>query len=346
MSKRPARGYFLSRKPSVGTFVSVKSLVLPTTKVPVVVQSLTRSQIAAIPTSVYSVRLIGIEGHSGVLGQAVNVARQISSMRRVGIVVKGDCAVVGLTAANVRAWSKRTRMMFPLASETTPSTGSIRRIGYHRYPFHRMARLMRKDSCALSASTSTEEKIVVAVELLKQAIAIMNEVRVEQRENRASTGDGDDPNRGIFSPAIDEDQLSDSVYKVKEQFFGNNNHFTMNGRDYNLMEFCYLVFLVLARMGIIINKLRKPYCEYLKEKVLMDIAPSVRNFNNCANKEAHKEFEALFPKLKFGFITRQPLDSCKNELYLVCHEIGWAFHETDYFKELKKQRNSLDGFTL
>lgn len=346
MSKTLARNHVLSRKQSVGTFVGVKSLVLPTIKVPVVVQSLTHSQIAAIPTSVYSVRQIGIEGHSGVLGQTVKVARQMSSMRRVGIVVKGDCAVDGLTADNVRAWSKRARRMFPLASGTTPSTGSIRRIGYHRYPFHRMARLMSEDSSSLSASTSIEEKIVVAVELLKQAIAVMNEVRTEHRENRANTSGGGDPDRGIFSPAIDEDQLSDSICKVKEQFFGNNDYFTMKDKKYSLMEFCYLMFLVLARMGIIIKKLQKPYCEFLKEKVLMDTAPNVRNFNYCANKEAHKEFEALFPKLKFGFITRQPLDSCKNELYLVCHEIGWAFHETDYFKKLKKQRNSLDRFTL
>lgn len=346
MSKSPARGCSFSRKPSVGTFVGIQSMVLPTTKLPVVVQSLTHSQIAAIPSSVYSVRLIGIEGQSGVLGETVKVARQISSVRRVGIVVKGDCAVGGLTATDVRAYSKRTRMMYPISSETTPSVRISQQIACHQLAFHRMPRFKRKDSRVQSASTSTEEKIVVAVELLKKAITLINEVHIEQRESRTNTDGGGDPDRGIFSPAIDENQLSDSVYKVKDQFFGNNDHFTMNGRDYNIMEFCYLVFLVLARMGIIINKLRKPYCEFLQEKVFMTEVPSVRSFNNCANKEPHKDFEALFPKLKFGFITRQPLDSCQDELYLVCHEIGWAFHETDYFKKLKRQKNSLDGFTL
>lgn len=355
MSKRPVRSLTESRVNCGESHLAGKSLILPNKGIPVVVQNLTRSQIAAIPRSRYRVKLIGKEGSGGMRDSTIKAIRVMAMTRKVGVVVKGDSALSYLTTVELMEGSTGAVSIHPLQSKSSiisrsdrPSTGyhiARRHAMGHRMACKRIAKFRKRGINASTSEQSYEEKMVVAIELLKKAVTIMNELRTEERESR-NTGGGGDPDRGIFSPAINEDELSDSVYKVKDQFFGNNDYCMINGKKYDLMAFCYLVFLVLARMGIIVNKLRKPYCEFLQEKVFMDKIPSVRNFNNCANKEVHKEFEDLFPKLKFGFIARQPLDNSKNELYLACHEIGWAFHETDYFKKLKRQRNSLDGFTL
>ena len=320
------------------TLLAGKPLFLPTEQVPVVVQCLTSEQIAAIPKDLFSVDVIGLE-HCVESWDVVEKTCDYPSDCEVGIVVSGGSAIDGLTAAILRIYAHDER---PIQSIDLELTAPKRQDDGHACE----SSVLGVDK--IDDGSDEEKRFVVAVELLKEAISIMNDLRSSHRESvmRSIGNSTSTPDRGIFSAAIDENLLANAVLNVKNQFFGNNATFMRNGKTYKIMDFSFLTLLVLKRMGIVTNNLRKPYCEFLQEKVFMAKTPNVRSFNNCANQEAHKRIEELLPKLKFGFLTKTPPDESRNELYLVCHEIGQAFHETDYFKKLRMQKNCLNDFIL
>ena len=333
------------------TLLAGKPLFLPTEQVTVVMQCLTNEQIAAIPADWFSVEVIGEEELVG-SGDIIRRVRDYPSDCEVGIVISGGSAIEGLTEDMLKTQVYDERSIKPIDLELTATEKHEDR------SCEESASMVEINAGAcgsrdldddyINAGYDEEERFVVVVELLKEAMSIMNDLRTNRRESivRSGSGSATTPNRGIFSPAIDENLLSNSVLSVKNQFLGNNVTFIRNGKTYKVMDFCFLTLLVLKRMGIIANSLRKPYCEFLQEKVFMAKTPNVRSFNNCANQKTHKEIEELLPKLKFGFLTKTPPDKSRNELYLICHEIGKAFHETDYFKKLRMQKNCLNDFIL
>jgi hypothetical protein len=350
LSKGLARSRSKPRAICGGTLLAGKSLFLPNERVPIVVQRLTRSQIDAIPKDLFSVKVLGREGSVSASG-AIEVARSLSMERRVGVVVKGGSALT----RPLPGWGRlgaRGGKTADIPIIVNPVTVE----GIAPNPLHGFRHKIKTKSKKRDVpdeKDKTEEGIVTVTELLKQAVNTMNGLRQDYRKKDAEKGmdNGSDPPDGIFSSIINEKQLGVSIIDVHNKFFGSNNSCMLNGKQYKFVEFCLLLLYVFARMGILVNKSRKPFCEFLQSKVYMTKkTPPVRTFNNYAKKMGYQKFEETFPLLPFDPSKPPPVGDYPSlnqyPLYFACHQIGMAFHDTEYFTKLREQRERLNKFIL
>ena len=294
MSKSPARGDSCSRSLYEATLTTEKKIILPTLSNPVVVQRLTRQQIAAIPRDKYAVRVIA----------------QITPPS---------------TTRKAPKVSKRVRARH-----------------HHFYPILRSRNCKKKRS-----KTKFEEEWMVMIELMKQVHVQFNKVEQAYRESQLNHGGGDDtpPEFDIFRSPIDEDKMADCILNVKEGFFGCHDTCTIGKKECNITDFCLLVHFAFRKMNLLNNYFRKPFCEYLQTKVLMnDEKLKVKNFNNYANSQAYKKLEKDLAHECFNLEERLPKH--ENPLFLACHDIARAFHESKYFSQLRTGKNNFKDLIL
>lgn len=266
MTESPARGDSRSRNLYEATLTTEKKIILPTLSNPVVVQRLTRQQIAAIPRDKYAVRV-------------------------------------------------------------------IRHFAYRN-------RKNRKKKGGL------QEELVVVIKLLDQAQFQLNKIR-SKYQDLDTTGGGDDtpPEFDIFRSPIDEDKMADCILNVKEGFFGCHDTCTIGKKECNITDFCLFVHFAFRKMNLLNNYFRKPFCEYLQTKVLMnDEKLKVKNFNNYANSQAYKKLEKDLAHERFNLEERLPKH--ENPLFLACHDIARAFHESKYFSQLRTGKNNFKDLIL
>ena len=266
MTKSPARGDSRSRNLYETTLPTERKIILPTLSNPVVVQRLTRQQIAAIPRDKYAVRVI----------------RHFAYRNRKNRIKKG---------------------------------------GLH-------------------------EELVVVVKIIKQAQSLLDEIHSKYQTLNTTGGGGNiPPEFDIFRSPIDEDKMADCIFKVKEGFFGCHDTCTIGKKECNITDFCLLVHFAFRKMNLLNNYFRKPFCEYLQAKVLMnDEKLKVKNFNNYANSKAYKKLEKDLAHECFNLEERLPKH--ENPLFLTCHDIARAFHESKYFSQLRTGKNNFKDFIL
>lgn len=157
---------------------------------------------------------------------------------------------------------------------------------------------------------------------------------------------GDPPDDNLFYEPIDEGKMSDCIMKVITGFFVDNNKCKIHGREYKLAEFCLLIHIYFLRIGILKNETHKPFCEYLLKSVLKDKKKfTPRTFNNYAKEHEDEEKEFTDKKrLEIDFRYR-PKPS--NRPFLdAFHEIGFVFHHSDYFSELRDLRKRMNSFVF
>lgn len=187
--------------------------------------------------------------------------------------------------------------------------------------------------------------IITLVNQLKQESEKLDEKR---RVNKSIQNVDILPNSGIFYSPINENLLAVCIWKIINRFFGYEATGTICDKTYNLPEFCLLMYYYFIRIGILQNTTRKPFCLYLLKKVFEDESKfSVKTFNNYANDPRFVNVEKDFTNPeRLGINFRVHPAPCGNTLQEAFHEIGWAFHRSEFFEELREQRKHLETFRI
>lgn len=149
---------------------------------------------------------------------------------------------------------------------------------------------------------------------------------------------------GIFYKPINDDALSDCILEIIGHYFKTGDTTKILGREYKLVTFCVLMHFYFIRIGIIENRSRKPFSNFLTKNVFGEEEKfSVKTFNNNANELADVEQDFTeHGRLKIDFNVR-PNPSGK-PVQDAFHEIGYAFHHSHYFEELRKLRKRMEDF--
>lgn len=344
MSMGHARGLSTSRVSSVGTLLAGKPLVLPTAKVPVIVQSLTRSQILALPQKSIRVRVLGSATEVNVRS-AVLQARCTFPKHKVGVVVRGASALNGgitITGENAIAGVK----LLKSPSERERGKPGLRHRVLARKALHRKIQESGLPMRAriLAKAIGNEERLVAIIDNIKSLVSELEEIHENYRMN--NTDNSKSPrNHDIFLPPIEENKMADCILKIKNDFFGCKKTCTLADKTWNVTDFCLLMFLSFGRMQILRNPSRKPFCLFLQEKVFMgDDLLKVKNFNNYANHANYQTLAKELPRLPFDLSIRPSTNN--NSSFLACHEIGRAFHKSEYFRSLRTLKKNIDEFVL
>lgn len=112
----------------------------------------------------------------------------------------------------------------------------------------------------------------------------------------------------------------------------------------SIVIFLDIIHIYFIRIGIMEKKARQPFSNYLTKKVFGDEERfTARSFNNYAKSYENIEKDLTDSKgVKFNFEIR-PNPSGK-PVYDAFHEIGYTFHHSHYFDELRKLRKQMNEF--
>ena len=194
-----------------------------------------------------------------------------------------------------------------------------------------------------------EERLVVMikhVELLKKEIeSLRYDYRIRKRNGG---GDGLPPSNLFYEP-IDEGKMADCILKNVNKFFHDDETCTILDKEYNRMEFCVLVHIYFKYIGILKNKSRLSFSTYLQFWVFAGKSEfGERTYNTYANKDIFKNLEKELSntKVSFRFHPEQPKVPDGKFLMRAFQEIGYAFHHSDYFDELRELNKTMQCFDI
>ena len=199
-----------------------------------------------------------------------------------------------------------------------------------------------------------ERDVIYVLEMtdkLRRALKdIHNDSRKESRTGGGGGGGGNPPSR-IFHRLVDENKMSDCILHIKESFFHDEKECNICKKKCNLYDFFMLVNFYFIYIGILEKDTSQlAFCKYLNKKVFggNDIV-NVRSFNNYTKMEAYKNFAKLLSDKKdIRFDSRPQMSQAKPENFLLApfQEIGWKFQHSDYFDELRREKNKVQEFVL
>ena len=357
MSKGRARTSSQSRTFRRGTKLAGKSLFLPNESVPVVVQTLTRSQIAAIPKERFSVVEFGAESRGRIIS-AMKLASTMSKGCVLGVVTSGDSAIGSQYAAIQSAGNRNVEQ---ICLPTTTCNNRVRlaaRQTHHmglRYKMHGFGlrhkilstpKRRKKDVQPMTNGKSLEERILTITEIIGKLQKEVESLTIEVKNSNHSNGDNPPPGSNIFKPGIDETRMSECIFSAREAIMGDKKSCSICGLTVKLVDFCILTHLTLERMGFLANTAQKPFCEYLKTAVFGEEAPIPRTFNEHYHKKPYKDYGKELEQMDFNPAVRPP-EKYKNDFcYMACHKIAEIFHKTDYFEILRSQKKSFEPLVL
>lgn len=192
------------------------------------------------------------------------------------------------------------------------------------------------------SGTKTYDTIIT---LLNAAVENTKLARDVYRKGLRNQKDAKIPDSGIFVKPIDEDKLSDCIHQIIDHYFGTGDTTRIDNREYKLAQFCVLIHFFFIRIGFLENESRQAFCLYLINKVFCGHERfTVRTFNNYANQcENVKE--------NLTHADRQPIDfnthrETSGQLQDAFHEIGSAFQRSQYFQQLREQRNKMNSLLI
>jgi len=198
-----------------------------------------------------------------------------------------------------------------------------------------------------SAKTDSTKEYATIVGLLNQVRQQVESIYIDNRVLSRNQKDAPPEDCGIFFPPIDEGKLSDCIRLIITQFFGDSDRGKICGRTTKLVEFCVLMFCYFTRIKILKNRALKPFSDFLAARVFTDESKfTARTFNNYANDPSFEKVKDGFTsseKLKINF-SRHPVPT--GTLQDVFHEIGWNFHHSPYFDELREQKKNMVDFLI
>lgn len=196
-----------------------------------------------------------------------------------------------------------------------------------------------------------EESVIVAIgitkELQKTLIKIRRNYRAEVRQGGGGGGGSQISN--LFKEPIKESRMADCILNIMETFFHGDETCSIYNTKYNRMEFCVLLHLYFKYIHILKNDSRLSYSTFLQKKVYVKKSEfGERTYNTYANKDVFQKFEKELENIQvnFNLHPKYPPESNENILKPAFQEIGWAFHHSPYFKELRDLRKALETFDL
>lgn len=283
-----------------------RTAYLPNEDAPVVFQSLTMGQIAAIPRDRFAVSLV----------EMVNP----SVMPMAGH--KGHGAIT----------NRKQQRLITLARQA--SGGKV--IGFIRTP----------GNTILPSEPDGTKQFVTIISLTKEIgenAKDIYDILLALSRNQGDTPP--EPDSGLFVPPIDDGDMLDCIKKAIAHFFGEKDICMINGTKYKPAAFCLLMHDYFRRIGIMRNTTLKPFCDFLQKRVLKaEMQFTSRTLTNYANE--YKNYENDFTSkdgLKFNF-DAHPEPTGK--IIDAFHEIGHFFHTSKYFTHLREMRDNLNTFKI
>ncbi|MCD8093555.1 MAG: hypothetical protein LUF01_12295 [Bacteroides sp.] len=138
---------------------------------------------------------------------------------------------------------------------------------------------------------------------------------------------------GIF--IVDENKLAGCFSKLYNSYFGEKRKYQLEGKCDQILFFAYLYLLVekeqLGKENFAENT-RKPFFEFIEQKVVGETNKTVRTFHNRV-EELQKFRETLLSKDENS--RENPTWKSSNH-YKNFHGICGNFHRTSYFNELER----------
>lgn len=302
----PAGGLPNSRILGTKVTLAGRAAFLPNDNVPFVVQKLTMGQIAAIPKDQFAVSLM----------DPSMPVMAIAGDRKGG----GKSLAIRIRQRHQAAGSK--------------GVGSKGVVGF----------ITQDPSKMINVGIDSTKEFTALISLISQAGQKADMLRGKYRQLSRTVTETPPTESGIFYAPIDEDELSDCILKIIERFYGTSDSTKIMGTDFKLGEFCVLMHFYFIRIGIMENKSRQPFANYLTKKVFGDEEKfTARSFNNYAKNYENIEKDLKESKgVKFNFEIR-PNPSGK-PVYDAFHEIGYNFHHSHFFEELRKLRKRMNEF--
>lgn len=197
--------------------------------------------------------------------------------------------------------------------------------------------------------TKTYTVAVASLDDLKAQIEILYHCN---RKLSRNNGGGPPTQNTLFYEPIDEGCMSDCIMKVIAGYFGNGDRCKLYGHDFKLHEFCLLVHYYFRRIGILKNEARQPFSEYVRKNVLKNEAAFTdKTFNNFANLYEDKEKEFTDKErhnINFDFRPSKDAKATQplQQLLYAFQEIGYVFHNSDYFISLRDTKKRMNEFQL
>ena len=199
-----------------------------------------------------------------------------------------------------------------------------------------------------------ERDVIYVLDLMEKAHRTMKDIRDENRresKKKGGGGGGDNPPySGIFHRLIDEDKMANCIQHIVDNLFHGEKECEICKVSLNLYDFCLLMFFYFEYIHILKKTTQLAFCTYLRNKVYGGHDKvNVRNFNIYAKKDAYTNFHNLLKNKKdITFSSRPVLPRPKTEHYLLApfQEIGWKFHYSPYFDELRHERETVDSFAI
>lgn len=302
----PAGGFPNSRVLGTKVTLAGRTAILPNDNVPFVVQRLTMGQINAIPKDQFAVSL---------MDPSIPVMA-IAGDRKGG----GKSLAIRIRQRHQAAGSK--------------GVGSKGVVGF----------ITQDPSKMINVGIDSTKEFTALISLISQAGQQASILRGKYRQLSRTVTETPPTESGIFYAPIDEDELSDCILKIIERYFGTKDSTKIMGTDFKLGEFCVLMHFYFIRIGIMENKSRQPFANYLTKKVFGDEEKfTPRSFNNYAKNYENIEKDLTESKgVKFNFEIR-PNPSGK-PVHDAFHEIGYNFHHSHFFEELRKLRKRMNEF--
>lgn len=310
----PAGGHSLSRMQGTKVTLAGRTAFLPNDEVPFVMQRLTAGQINAIPRDRFAVSLIEVPTRMAMAGPGNkgNGTISVREMQRLRRIARGGKII-----------------------QRGGATGFVRK----------------------SLGTINEGKD--STKLYSVAIASLGELKEQieglyhsNRELSRNNGGGPPSESALFYEPIDEGRLSDCFMKIIADYFGGGDKCKLYGHYFKLHEFCLFVHYYFRRIGIMKTNARQPFSDYVRKSVLKDKAAFTdKTFNNVAKHYEAEEEEFTDKKIhEINFDFRPSKDAKSNkplqQLLYAFQDIGYNFHNSDYFRYLRETRKRMNEFNL
>ena len=195
-----------------------------------------------------------------------------------------------------------------------------------------------------------EEDVIYVIEHLEKAHKTLRDIRDGSRKESkriisvGGGGGGTPPNNDIFHRLVDEGKMASCILKIVDQLFHGEKECEICEIKFNVYEFFFDYIHILE------NRAQLAFCNYLKKKVFGGKDKvGVRNYNNYANSDVYTNFDKILREnksIKFDKRPELPRPNTENRLLAPFQEIGWKFRHSEYFGELRKEREKVQTFEL
>ena len=352
--KRLARSHSLPRNTIGGTPCPGGPIVLPTDRVPYVVQSLTPRQIAAIPQYSFSVRVLGPERSLGVL-RAVRLAKDYAPSHTLGVVVKGPTALTGAWANKDIILAQDVKLLSDFSLATPLQIKAVR--GRAKSPYAprippartRNARLAYANHMKASDVIGTFDKdsVVVLIGKVNEfQTALIEAGNYFQGEDKNS--DNTPSEKDIFCEPIDETKMAACIREVFDKCFKGEKTCVLDKMTCKIPDFFVLMHIAFDKMNLLKKKSLKPFCEFLQGKVLMSTKElTIRTFGYYGAKKSYKDLRDMLVNQKvYSFSLNSPPPKTSNVYVLSCHRIARICQRSAYFDELNRLMKNLQEMVI